>query len=267
MSTLEENNSPIGFFDSGVGGLSVLKEVKRLLPHENYLYYGDTVHVPYGEKAKEQLISYSKNILKFFHGRGCKAVVMACNTTSSTVYEDIKDLYSFKLYPVVQSVAKVLSSFDIERLGIFATKSTINSQAYPREISKYNSKIKVYGQYCPDWVGFVEKNLVKEPKSIKVIKSDLDKMMQNKPDKIVLGCTHYPYLLPVLTKFAPQDVFIDPAIPFAKYIAQDLKRNNLLNSAISGGSEEFYVSSNPAQFKDSAKMFYPIDKKVNLLTF
>ncbi|MDY6359324.1 MAG: glutamate racemase [Cyanobacteriota bacterium] len=267
MTTSEENNAPIGFFDSGVGGLSVLKEVKKLLPNENYLYYGDTVHVPYGEKTKEQLISYSKNILKFFYQNGCKAVVMACNTTSSTVYNDIKNLYGFKLYPIVQSVAKVLSLLDIERLGIFATKSTINSHAYPNEISKFNSKIKVYGQYCPDWAGFVEKNIINEPQSIEVIKSDLDKMLKNKPDKIVLGCTHYPYLLPVLSEFAPENLFIDPAKPFAKYIADDLKSSKLLSTSTKSGNEEFYVSSNPQQFKKAAKMFYPIDKEVRLLRF
>ena len=110
MTTLSNNNfdadSPIAFFDSGIGGLTVLNKVKKILPDENYLYYGDTAHVPYGEKTKEQLLDYSADILKFFEQKHCKAVVMACNTTSSVIYDEIRDKYNFKLYPIVQSVAK-----------------------------------------------------------------------------------------------------------------------------------------------------------------
>ena len=256
--TISNNNSPIGFFDSGVGGLTVLKEVKKLLPDENFIYFGDTAHVPYGDRTKEELLNYSKDILEFFTEKKCKAVVMACNTTSSTIYEDIKDSYNFKIYPVVQCVAKVLAQLKIERLGIFATKATINSGAYSKEIKKYNERIKIFGQYCPSWVRIVENNLTQEPKSIEIIKSDFEQMLENKPQKIVLGCTHYPYLLPILAKFAPNDMFIDPAPHFAKEIKLDLEQNNLLNNQKTNHFEEFYVSSEPEKFVINSKMFYEI---------
>lgn len=267
MTTLKNknNNSPIAFFDSGIGGLTVLNKVKAILHNESFIYYGDTLHMPYGEKSKEELLEYSNNIFKFFEEKGVKAVVMACNTTSSTIYDDVKDKYGFKLYPIVQSVAKILASLDIERLGIFATRATIESGAYQREISKYNDNIQVFGQYCPNWVHIVEEAAMDKADNIELIKSDLDMMLENNPEKIVLGCTHYPYLLDVLSEFAPKDLFIDPAVSFAKYIKSDLEMNNLLSDT-NQPNELFYVSSNPELFKTSAKMFYDV-KSPELLTF
>lgn len=261
MSTLK-NNSPIGFFDSGVGGLTVLNEVKKLLPNEDFIYFGDTLHVPYGDKTKNQLLEYSSNILRFFEEKECKAVVMACNTTSSTIYDDIKDKYKFKLYPVVQSVAKILAGLEVNRLGIFATKATINSGAYSKEIAKYNNSMEVFGQYCPEWVRIVENNLIDTNESIEIIKKDLYKMLENNPQKIVLGCTHYPYLLSILKKFAPEELFIDPAKYLARYLKEDLGKLNLLKSNLENHYEEFYVSANPKKFKQSAEMFYKIDKVI-----
>ena len=271
MTTLTKSNfdskSPIAFFDSGVGGLTVLNKVKKILPNENYIYYGDTLHVPYGEKSKEQLLEYSDKILKFFEERNCKAVVMACNTTSSVIYEDIKDKYNLKLYPIVQSVAEILAKQSIDRLGIFATSATINSKVYPTEIAKYNSNMQVFGQHCPEWVGIVENNTIADLNSILTVKNDLDTMLKNNPQKIVLGCTHYPFLLKTLSKFAPEEMFIDPAIPFAELIKSDLEKNNLLNTSNDKSTEEFYVSFEPVKFQKAAKMFYNLKSTPKLLTF
>lgn len=261
------SNSPIGFVDSGVGGLTVLDNVRKILPNENFLYYGDTIHTPYGDKTKEQLLEYSDNIFKFFEEQGCKAVVMACNTTSSTIYDDIKNKYNFEIYPIVQSAAKILSELHIERLGIFATRGTILSGAYPREIAKYNTKMEVFGQYCPDWVYIIENGLIYNDESIKIVENDLKTMLKNNPEKIVLGCTHYPFLTDILSRFAPRELFIDPAIEFAKFIKSDLSAKGLLNNTNANGSGKFYVSANPQLFKNSAKMFYEIEELPELLTF
>lgn len=258
MHTLNKN-APIGFFDSGVGGLTVLKQVKQFLPNESFIFFGDTLHVPYGDKTKEELLSYSKNILKFFEEKEVKAVVMACNTTSSVIYNDIKDKYGFKIYPLVQSCAKVFSEFNINKLGVFATKATINSHAYEKEIAKYNKNIQVIGQYCPDWVKIVENNETNSPEKIEIVKNDLEKMLKNNPDKIVLGCTHYPYLLNILTKYAPKELFIDPAISFAGFIKKDLEQSNLLCDK-KERFEEYYVSSSPKKFETAAKMFYNLSQ-------
>lgn len=263
--TTSRNNLPIGFFDSGVGGLTVLKEVRKLLPNENIIYFGDTAHVPYGEKTKEQLLEYSDKILNFFDQKKCKAVVMACNTTSSTIYEDIKNKYYFKIYPIVQYISKILGKANLQRLGIFATKATINSGAYEKEIAKYSSETKIYGRACPEWVKIVEDNTIEKPESIEIIKNDLNIMLRMDPQKIVLGCTHYPFLLPVLTQFAPEELFIDPAKYFASAININLIQSCLKNESDTQPYEEFYVSSEPEKFKESAKMFYDIKTNITEL--
>lgn|SRR5574344_15571 len=266
ISNSTDSNSPIAFFDSGVGGLTVLNKVKKILPNENYIYYGDTIHVPYGEKSKAELLAYSDSILKFFEQKHCKAVVMACNTTSSVIYEDIKDKYNLILYPIVQSVSEILAELPIKKLGIFATRATVNSKAYQNEIKKYNSNMEIFANHCPEWVYIVENNLLTDIESISIIKNDLDKMLENNPEKIVLGCTHYPFLIKVLEKFASNDMFIDPAISFAEFIKEDLSKRGLLNTS-SDHSEEFYVSSDPIKFKKSSKMFYELKSVPTLLNF
>src|SRR5574344_414300 len=180
------DNRPVGFFDSGVGGLTVLNRVQKVIPNEKYIYFGDTKNMPYGEKTETQLIEFADNIFKFFERNGVKVVVMACNTTSAIVYEKLKNNYNFKIYPIVQSVAKVFANLNIQRIGIFATPATINSHIYSKEISKYNKNIEVFELACPEWVKIVEENRENEPESDKLIKIYLDKMMLNKPDKIVL---------------------------------------------------------------------------------
>ena len=149
-------NLPIGFFDSGVGGLSVYAAFRKLMPNENTIYYGDLKNLPYGNKTQEELIGFAKNILNFFSTKNVKAVVIACNTSSALAYEHIKDAYDFEIYPIIQSCAKVISSMDVKKIGVFATAGTVNSGAYKKELLKYNSELKVQEIACPNWVSIVE---------------------------------------------------------------------------------------------------------------
>lgn len=250
-------NNPIAFFDSGVGGLTVYEKLKLILPKEDYVYFGDTKHMPYGEKSKAELLEYAERIFNFFLKKNAKAVVMACNTTSSVIYDDVKNKYNVKIYPIVQSVAKILSQQPIHKLGVFGTHATINSNVYKYEIQKYNPDMEVIQIACPEWVKIVENNQINTPKSQKLIQDKAEEMLDYKPEKIVLGCTHYPYLKDTLSKFAPQDMFIDPAIYFAEYIKKDLTENNMISNK-TNGMEEVYVSASPENFKTAAKMFYEL---------
>lgn len=254
--TENKQNKPIGVYDSGVGGLTVFKELVDLLPSEKFIYFGDIKNLPYGEKSKEELIKIGKNIFDFFALKNVKAVVMACNTTSALLYDKVKNEYPFKIYPVIQTVAKDLANNSLNSLGVLATPATINSHAYKNQIMNYNPQITVFEQACPDWVKIVE-NKDFSFQNIEIIKNDLEKMLMNNPQKIVLGCTHYPYLIDILSEFAPKEMFINPAKKFAQLIMEDLKTNNL---CIKNGTfqEEFYVSKNPQQFVEAAKMFYEI---------
>lgn len=245
-------NSPIGFFDSGVGGLSVYARFRELLPNENTIYFGDLKNLPYGNKTQEELIGFARNILDFFKTKNVKAVVIACNTSSALAYDAIKDDYGFKIYPIIQSCAKVISDMNIRKVGVFATQGTVSSGAYKREITKYNSNIQVKEIACPNWVSIVEGLYADGKEDIKKHMLEMDEF---KPDKIILGCTHYPYLMNILTTFAPKELFIDPAEIFAEFIKSDLNKNDSLEV----GFEEFYVSASPEAFIKNAELFYKID--------
>ncbi len=261
------DNRPLAFFDSGVGGLTVLKRVKELLPDEITLYFGDTKHMPYGEKTEAQLIEYADNIFKFFEKKNAKAVIMACNTTSAVTYEKLKNNYNFKIYPIIQSVCSAIAKLNgITRLGIIATPATVNSHAYKNEIKKYNPDIEVFEIAAPDWVKIVEANKINETESINKVKEILDNINTFHPDKIILACTHYPYLMKILTKFIPENKFIDPAIYFAQIIKNDMEQC-CLTSKNQTGNEFFFVSSSPENFIKSSEMFYKLNKLPDLISF
>lgn len=266
MSTLSQNrnktallkrvkrDSPVGFFDSGVGGLSVYARFKKLLPNENTIYFGDTANLPYGNKSKAELICCARRILDFFRNRDVKGVVIACNTSSAQVYDVIKNEYDFKIYPIIQSCAKVIALSGISKVGIFATEATVHSGAYTRELLKYNPKLEIKEIACPDWVGYVENNESRTQAAFDDISSIVKKMLLFNPDKIILGCTHYPYLFEILEQFAPRELFIDPAEIFVEFIKQDLD----LNTNPLQGAEQIYVSSSPERFIQNSKIFYDV---------
>lgn len=253
------NNCPIGVFDSGVGGLSVFSQLVNLLPNENYIYFGDTANLPYGNKSQEELIKISASIFDFFKSKKVKAVVMACNTTSALTYDALKDKYDFKIFPVVQNVAEQIAKEGHKRIGVFATQGTVNSHAYKNEIQKHDKTINVYEIACPEWVRIVENELQEKEESIANIKMHLEEILVNSPDKIILGCTHYPYLLNVLSKFTDEKIFINPARYFAQSIYKDLSENNLLCDD-NVKEHQFYVTANPKQFANASRLFYKVQE-------
>ena len=221
--------------------------------------------MPYGEKTPEQLIEFADKIFRFFEKQKVKAVVMACNTTSAVSYDVLNGKYDFEIYPIIQSVTGILAKLPIERLGIFATPATIKSGVYTREIHKITPQMQIFGMDCPEWVKIVEEKRETNPESINIIKQNLTDMLEHKPGKIVLGCTHYPFLLPTLTKFTPADLFIDPALYFAEFIKNDLTNKGLLNETANTPVEKFYVSSAPENFQKSGSLFYRVENTPELI--
>ncbi len=259
-SQILNSSAPIGFFDSGVGGLTVFSKVKKLLPCENYIYFGDTKNMPYGEKTPERLIELTREAFEFFQNKGVKAVVMACNTTSAVAYEAVKDDYDFVVYPIIQSVAKIIAERRFERIGVFATPATINSHAYVSQIKKYNDNVEVLEVACPEWVKIVEQNRLEEAESRELVSERLSMMKEFAPDKIVLGCTHYPYLMGILNEFLSAEKFIDPSKDFAEFICSDLEKRGLLDVKKTSGKEKFFVSVEPEKFQQSGRVFYELSK-------
>ena len=260
---MSSNNSPIGIFDSGVGGLSVLSELVNVLPNERYIYFGDTANLPYGDKTKEELLKISMRIFEFFKVNDVKAVVMACNTTSANVYNILKTKYNFIIYPIIPIIAKYIALGNYDRVGVFATKATVNSHAYKKEIETQSYDTLVYEIACPSWVSMVENSSQYKEQSLKNIKMMMNFMLQYHPDKIILGCTHYPYLLDCLIKYAPCEIFINPAEYFAEYIKKDLEAKNLLCEKMIS-RPKFYVSADHTKFERASSLFYYVEKAMEV---
>lgn len=189
------NNRPIGVFDSGVGGLTVAREIKRLLPNESIIYFGDTEHLPYGEKSKETITKYSVKITKFLIKNKCKAIVVACNTATSNSIEEIRKAAG--KIPVIDVISPVSQKVAFElhqKVGVIATKATVNSGAYKKSIKKLNKHIKVVELATPLLVPIIEEGF----RNTAVSKNAIDTYLSDKKFKdietIILGCTHYPLI-------------------------------------------------------------------------
>lgn len=265
MEKKTKRDYSIGVMDSGVGGLTVLKQMLEICPDENYLYFGDTKNLPYGEKTKDELILLARKVFDFFKEKNVKAVIMACNTTSATVYDELKDNYDFTIYPIIQIVSKCITmDKNLKRIAVMATQATVNSKKYKQELTRNNPSVEVFEQACPLFVPMVEHKL-KNYDEEEIITGYLNNVLNFNPQKIILGCTHYPYLLDTISKYATGELFINPAKIFANYIKEDLKANNLL-SENQAGSIEYFASANPDKFKENAKLFLEIDKKPEMIT-
>ena len=245
----------IGLLDSGVGGLSVLSELYKLMPELDYTFFGDTKNVPYGTKSSEEIFSYTKKILEFFISQNIKTAVFACNTTSAVAYDKLKEYFKdeIKIYPLIQTVAKkAIENLNAkDTVAILATKATINSRKYNQEIYKYNKEVNVVGIDCTGFVEIVENRLYDDPSSINLIKSKLEIAKKNDAKRIVLGCTHYPYLIDMFKNILDVEYF-NPALCLAQTIKQDMTPTN------QKGSLRFCVSKNPDDFILSAKAFFDV---------
>ncbi len=255
------SNKPIGVFDSGVGGLSILKELITLMPNDDFIYLGDTKNLPYGSKTKEEIINYGRNTINFFKSKGVETVVMACNTSSALAYSTLtKEFPEIKIFSLIASCASEIAKYN--NLVIMATEGTVKSGKYEEEIKKHNQNAKVTSIPCHDFVKIVENDLYNDEESIKYVHAILAEALNKNPEKIVLGCTHYPYLIPIFSKKINENIFINPANIFANSIKNYFKNPITVNTK---GKKEFYVTLNPETFTQNAKVFYEIKEEVKLV--
>ena len=254
-------NEYIGVLDSGVGGLSILSELYKVMPDKNYIYVGDTKNIPYGTKTPFEVYSYTKDILNYFLKNNVKNVVIACNTTSAVAYDELKKEFEnkLKIFPLIQSIASyaVEGLKDNDTIALLATRATVNSKKYEQEINKINSKINVVYIDCTGFVEIVENRLYSNPKSIELIKSKLEIVKKSGARRVILGCTHYPYLIEIFKKILDVEYF-NPAISLAQKVKNEI---NFKGS----GEIKFYSTINPDEFKKSAKMFFDIQDEVGLI--
>lgn len=250
------SEAPIGVFDSGIGGMTIVKELMNQLPDERIIYYGDTARVPYGNKSAETIINYSRQIADFLVNQGVKALVVACNTISAIALETLRSEFDLPIIGVVKPGAKAAAETTRNgNIGVIATRATINSGIYEEFLHKTNPEIHVYKQACPLFVPLVEEGWIDDPITDKIIHRYLDGLIDHNIDSLVLGCTHYPLLRHRIQEAVGADVtLVNPAYETAKAFKYLLEENNLLNETLSDSDEapiprhEFYVSDSPAQF-------------------
>ena len=252
-------NSPIGVFDSGVGGLTVAKEIMRQLPGESLVYFGDTARVPYGSKSKKTVCKYSRQIAHFLMTRNVKAIVIACNTASALAREELEEMVDVPVIDVVQPGAKMAAeSTQNNKIGILGTESTIKSGIYEEYLHKINPEITVVSKACPLFVPLVEEGLIEDRVTEDIVGRYLHDMKEYEIDSLVLGCTHYPLLRGVIGREMGEKVkLVNPAYETAKSLKELLREKNLLASASAKAEHHYYVSDGVDKFISFANSVLP----------
>lgn len=246
---------PIGVFDSGVGGLSVVRELRSRMPGEEIIYFADTAHVPYGGKSHEELLRLGERILSFFVEQEVKVVVAACNTSSAVSIPKLKTNCPVPIITVLEPGAQEVAQVSKGIIGVMATRTTVDSEAYPRQIAQVAPHLKVTQVACPRFVPLVEAGIIEGEEVENAVKEYLAPLIEAKIDTLVLGCTHYPFLAPIISQYLPQGVqIIDPALPTIQQLYQHLRQEQLLNPG-NQGRYQYYCSG-------SSQSMYDLDQRI-----
>ena len=260
-------DNPIGVFDSGVGGLTVAREIMRQLPGEDLVYFGDTARVPYGSKSKQTVLKYSRQIVRFLLTKNVKAIVVACNTASALALDEIAQEIDVPIIGVVKPGAKMaVETTQTGNVGIIGTASTIKSGIYNDYIRELDPNITVVSKACPLFVPLVEEGLLEDRITEDVVSRYLHEMKEYKVDALVLGCTHYPLIRNTIKRFMGDEVhLVNPAFETAKSLKQLLAEQGILNSGKRKPEYEYYVSDgveNFISFADSVLPCHVTDTKI-----
>jgi len=255
----------IGVFDSGIGGLSVVKGIFRYLPQYPIIYFGDTARFPYGIKGPEVIKGYARENVQFLIDKGAKVIVVACNTVSAVALEDLRQEFSIPIFGVIEpAVNCAISLTRNKKVGVIGTRATINSNIYEKKIRGANPQIKVYSQACPLLVSLVEEGWNKQPETKSILAKYLRLFKSKKIDTLVLGCTHYPFIKNLIQKEVGVKVqLIDSGQEVALFLREFLMHNPVLNLAGEGEKpHQFFVSDISGNFQKIAQKW--LGKKIIL---
>ncbi|MPM59807.1 Glutamate racemase 1 [bioreactor metagenome] len=259
-------NGPIGIFDSGYGGLTVLSEIKSLLPQYDYIYLGDNARAPYGNRSFEIVYKFTKDAVNWFFEQNCHLVILACNTASAKALRSIQQIDLPRIDPakrvlgVIRPTVESVAGFTkTGHIGLFGTSGTIKSQSYDMEIAKLYPHLTVSGEACPMWVPLVENNEFDKPGADYFIKQHIDNLLEkdDQIDTIILGCTHYPLLINKIKKFLPENIQV---ISQGKYVAESLKdyllrHPEMENKCSKNSTVKYFTTDLPEKFVDMASLF------------
>jgi glutamate racemase len=258
--------SPIGIFDSGIGGLTVANAIRTVLPYESLVYFGDTAHMPYGDKSEEAIKYYSLKIGKFLQEQGCKAIVIACNTASSLGYQDLKEFLGNDL-PILNVIDPVVEfcghQLNYHKIGVIATKATIKSDVYARKLNEVLPGIEVKSLATPLLAPMIEEGFFNNNISKTVINTYLSSSKLKKIDSLILACTHYSLIRNEINEFYKGKVdILNTAVIVAEDVKKKLARLNLLNTSTEKPKHHFFVSDKTSAFETSTQLFF--GDKINL---
>lgn len=257
----KQKQAPIGVFDSGVGGLSVVREMLNQLPGESFVYFADTAHVPYGGRSPEEIKGFAHSTASFLLAEGCKMIIIACNTTNSLAYDDLVGSYPVPFVGVIEpGVDKALATTQNGRVGLIATEATVKSGFYQQLLKQKNPAVKVTAQGCPLFVPCVEKGETDSFAIRDAAREYLAPILAEDADTIILGCTHYPFLLPSLERLTGRMVtYVDPARETVKRARARLEADGLLNEDAQA-RQRFFVSGDPETFARVGSLF--LERKI-----
>lgn len=258
-----EARQSIGVFDSGLGGLTVVREIRRQLPHESVVYFGDIARLPYGIKSNEQILNYSIQNTLFLLKKKVKAVVIACNSSSSAAYRFLKNHFGVPILDVITpAVEAAILATKTQKIGLIATQATVSSGSYDKAIRKLDRSIKVYKQACTLFVPLVEEGWLDNRITDHIIDKYMKELQPSRVDTLILGCTHYPLLTRALKKaVGPKVKLIDSAIPTVEKLASLLDAMGLSYPQKRRGKLEIYVSDMPRNFQRIGERF--LGEKLN----
>ncbi|GAB2684306.1 glutamate racemase [Mucilaginibacter koreensis] len=252
-------HQPIGIFDSGIGGLTVASAISSALPNEQLIYFGDTAHLPYGDKSPEAIKYYSLKITRFLIDQGCKVIVIACNTASSLAYQDVLQFMGDQLpiYSVIDPVVyHMVTGGPYRKIGVIATKATIESDIYARQIHEQKPDVEVHSMATPLLVPMIEEGFFNNNISNTIIQSYLSAPELQGIDSLILGCTHYPLIKNEIAEYYHNQVdIIDNAALTASFLKTELQKKGLLNPQ-KAGEHRFYVSDYTKSFEQSTRLFF-----------
>lgn len=252
-----QKDAPIGVFDSGVGGLTVAREIMRQIPNEKIIYFGDTARVPYGSKSQETVTRFSKQIVRFLQTFQVKTIVVACNTASAYALDALEKETDIPIIGVVKPGARTAAEVTKNgRIGVIATEATIGSRIYSKYIKELNKDVTIYGKACPLFVPLVEEGLWQDPVTDEIARRYLTELIDIDIDTLILGCTHYPLIRSTLGRIMGERVtLVNPAYETARELKELLGEKGLLKEEapkLGTNQYQFYVSDGAEKFKHFA---------------
>lgn len=266
---INKHNRPVGIFDSGVGGLSVLQEVHQQYPLEDCIYIADQIHVPYGPRSREEVLGYSEGIVRYLLGKGAKLIIIACNTASAVALAELRKKYPdvpfVGMEPAVKPAAEGTSSGVV---GVLATPATFQGDLYSSTVEKFARGVEILKDTCPGLVDQIEGGKIDDPITRNILEKALTPMLEKGVDEVVMGCTHYPFVIPVIREIVGENVrVIDPAPAVARQAGRLLETFDLKSDRDREGEGHFLTTGDPGKMGKLIKELIKIQTEVNKLVW